>query len=841
MTNKKKNKPSGAAKATSKIQLNATLKPFLLLMLAIIAVTALSIVASGQITRQQVVHKAEQQHLEILSQSIADQLRSRFDMIGAELDTLAEDPYILKVVMQQDDAAFAELATTIQNSFTHSIQARIIPWDYTATVGLKERGIEMHNSIETLMITRAGGGRTPQPELYRTDDHWLISFARPVMLDNEVHAIIFLSLDRNLLASIINKAFIRDHAAVNISQQGQKSAIISNGQPVSGASRTLELPFTGGEVTVASITPVESLYQPALSSIRLVMAASGLVLLAVTLAGLLMLIRSLKTDRLLLVQYTESLSGLHRTQRPALLHKELAAVLDMLNHLGATMRKNAVLPDDPEREKIDHGKTPPPKHLATADVLEDETGESEELAPAFEPGHIFRDYDIRGIANSELTDDNVRLIGRAIASEAAALQITTLLVGRDGRISSQRIFDALSQGISSTGCNVIDIGVVPTPVLYYAAEKSGHGSGIMITASHNPAEYNGMKIMLQGKTLQGPLIERLLKRIQSDNLIEPQTPGDISQQDFTAAYMDDIAGDILVAHPIKVVVDAGNGAGGEIASQLFSRLNCDVTMLFGDIDGNFPNHGPDPGKAENLETLIDTVKQNGAELGLAFDGDADRVVAVTGNGRILYGDQLLMLFARDVVSRNPAATVVYDIKCSSKLKAMVQQYGGRTALSRAGHPHLKDKMAETGALLGGEFSGHYCFKERWNGFDDGIYAALRLIELLTNDNQNLEQQLQELPQSFATPEFVIRTQDDQQKFNIVEKFKQSLSGETGDINTLDGVRIDYPTGWGLLRASNTSAALTARFEADNKETLEQIQNTFRQALTSVADNLKIPF
>ncbi|HEY9034773.1 MAG TPA: phosphomannomutase/phosphoglucomutase [Pseudomonadales bacterium] len=830
MADKKKNNQRPTRQKKSSAGLNATIKPFVLLVTIslLLAAAMAAVVHMGPV--QQISQQAESDRLQLLADSANLQLTQRFTGISDRLAALAADQHLLAVIRSGDSAAMQTLAGSLQQGFAHSLSLRIIPWDYTATVGLKTRGIELNNSIETLMLTRAGGGRVPTPEAYQQDGQWLISFAQPVMAGNEVVAILLASFDKNLLASVISTGLYRENIASAITHKGLKGKPLASSGSISGASKRFELPFTDGELQVSLSTSASEPYQPVFITLYLLVAAACLVIFAGIVAALLMLVRSLKHDRLLLIQYAESLTGLHRTQPPTLQHRELGAVVDMLTHVGTTMSRNAVVPDDPGQEKIQHS-APPPKQLATADVQEQ---------AQFSAPHIFREYDIRGLADSELNDDNVRLIGRAIGSEAMLLKQDSLVVGRDGRLSSQRIFDALTQGITSTGCQVIDIGLVPTPALYYAAEKSGTGSGVMITASHNPREYNGFKILLQGKTLQGPLIERLLKRIDSDNLIEPQAPAPVMQQDFLAAYIDDVANDILVARPFKVVVDAANGAAGILVERLFSRMNCEIVPLFCEVDGSFPNHSPDP-CGDNLNALVEAVQQQQADLGIAFDGDGDRVVAVSASGRVLAGDQLLMLFAQDVVSQNPAATVIYDIKCSSHLRGLIQQFGGRPLQWKTGHANIKNKMQETGALLAGEFSGHYCFKDRWNGFDDAPYAALRLIELLGNEDSDLDARLDQLPQAVATPEFVIKTGNDANKFAVMEKLNTVLASENGEITTLDGIRIDYPDGWGLVRASNTSAALTLRFEATNEQALATIQQTFRQALASVADDLIVPF
>ena len=454
------------------------------------------------------------------------------------------------------------------------------------------------------------------------------------------------------------------------------------------------------------------------------------------------------------------------------------------------------------------------------------------------PGSIFRAYDIRGVVGDSLTPEIVETIGRAIGSEALQRQQQSICVGYDGRHSSPELAEALTQGILATGVDVVSIGRVPTPVLYFATHHLKTGSGVMITGSHNPPEYNGLKMMLGGDTLAGEAIQNLLTRIRNHQLEEGQ--GQRSEQDVRKAYLDAIAGDIAVAAPLRVVVDAGNGVAGELGPELIRELGCEVTPLYCDVDGNFPNHHPDPGKPENLEALIRTVQQEGADLGIAFDGDGDRLGVVTNSGKIIWPDRLLMLFARDVVSRNPGADIIYDVKCSRRLASVVNEYGGRPVMWKTGHSWIKAKMKEMGALLAGEMSGHIFFRERWYGFDDGIYAAARLLEILGIEDREADAIFAEFPEDESTPEINVAVADED-KFALIERL--ASGGDFGDasIADIDGLRVDYPDGWGLCRASNTTPNLVLRFEAQNVEALERIKGIFRDQLQKAEPSLQVPF
>jgi len=465
--------------------------------------------------------------------------------------------------------------------------------------------------------------------------------------------------------------------------------------------------------------------------------------------------------------------------------------------------------------------------------IEVEESELVEVDPA-----MFRAYDIRGVAGRNLTHEAVVEIGRALGAEALERGQKTLCVGRDGRHSSPDLMQALVSGLTATGVNVIDLGVVPTPVLYFATVHLETGSGAVITGSHNPPEYNGIKMMLAGQTLADEQIQSLLSRIRSRNY--PSGSGKVERRSVTQDYIDAIVGDIAVAAPLKVVLDAGSGAAGEVAPRLIAELGCEVIALNCEIDGDFPAHHPDPGKPENLQQLIAKVRETGADLGIAFDGDGDRLGVVTNTGKIIWPDRLLMLFAKDVVSRNPGADVLFDVKCSRRLNALISGYGGRPVMWRAGHSVMKAKMQETGALLAGELSGHIFFKERWYGFDDGIYSAARLLEILGVEDGSVDDVFAAFPEDVSTPELLVPVTD-QGKFEFVQRLARLADWGGGTPALIDGIRVEYADGWGLCRASNTTPSLVLRFEAESQTALQRIQELFRKQMLTVDATLKLPF
>lgn len=454
------------------------------------------------------------------------------------------------------------------------------------------------------------------------------------------------------------------------------------------------------------------------------------------------------------------------------------------------------------------------------------------------PASIFRAYDIRGIVDDTLTEAGVEQIGQAIGSEAAARGESTVVVARDGRLSGARLQDALIRGLTVAGQNVVNIGMVPTPVLYFATHiLEGTASGVMVTGSHNPPDYNGFKIVLGGETLSGEAISALHQRIVDQQLASGQ--GEVRQADVREHYLERIISDIQVKRPLKAVVDCGNGVAGELGPQLIERLGVETLPLFAEIDGTFPNHHPDPGKPENLKDLIAKVQETGADIGLAFDGDGDRLGVITPSGKLIYPDHLLMAFATDMLTRNAGARVIFDVKCTGNLTPVIEQAGGEPEMWRTGHSLIKARMKETGAQLAGEMSGHIFFKERWYGFDDGIYAAARLLEILAGQPNDADRYFDSFPLDMGTPEINIAVTDDN-KFALVDRLAREGDFGDGVKTTLDGIRVDYPDGWGLCRASNTTPMLVLRFEGKNADALARIQASFGAALRQVDPGLALP-
>ncbi|WP_458070558.1 phosphomannomutase/phosphoglucomutase [Rhodanobacter sp. BL-MT-08] len=454
---------------------------------------------------------------------------------------------------------------------------------------------------------------------------------------------------------------------------------------------------------------------------------------------------------------------------------------------------------------------------------------------------IFRAYDVRGVVGNTLNAEVAHALGQSIGTLMSEQGLREIVVGRDGRLSGPELAGALSDGLRAAGIDVIDLGAVPTPVVYFAAFRYNTGCGVAVTGSHNPPDYNGFKIVVGGETLAEAAIQDLYQRIATGAL-KSDGQGALRQVDVTSDYIEKIVGDVQAERPLKIVVDCGNGIPGALAPQVLEGVGCEVIPLYCEVDGTFPNHHPDPSDPHNLEDLIVSVKSTGADLGIAFDGDGDRLGVVTRSGEIIFPDRLLMLFARDVLSRQPGATVIYDVKCTGHLKGQILDAGGSPLMWRTGHSLIKSKMRQTGAELAGEMSGHFFFKERWYGFDDGIYAAARLMEILGGDMQGRtpEEIFATLPKSVSTPELKIELAEGEH-YTFMEKFRQQANFGDATLITIDGLRADWPDGWGLVRASNTTPVLVLRFEADDATALKRIQQVFRKQLLAVDFTLKMPF
>ena len=446
--------------------------------------------------------------------------------------------------------------------------------------------------------------------------------------------------------------------------------------------------------------------------------------------------------------------------------------------------------------------------------------------------NIFRANDIRGIAYEDLTQEVVFALGQALGSESIKRNQNNFIIGRDGRISSPQLFAWLSEGVLSTGCNVIDIGIVPSPVFYHSTFNLNSSSGVVITGSHNPADYNGFKILFENRSTSSEEIQAIKQKIIEKDFISGK--GKIHSTDIVESYINAITNDVSLLHPLNISIDCGNGAAGVVAERVYKSLGCQVEGLFCDLDGKFPNHHPDPSRPENVIDLIQSVKENNSDVGLAFDGDADRLGVISPSGEMIFPDMQMILFSEHILKKNPDSKIVFDVKCSKLLEEAILKLNGTPIMSKTGHTFIKSMIRENGAILGGEMSGHIFFNDRWPGFDDGVYAGARMLEILSHSEE--ENIFDALPKLISTPEINLATSDEE-KFRIIDEFKKMSSFENAKIIDIDGIRVEFDSGWGLLRASNTSPVLVLRFEANSSNELTNIKNRFKDTLHKIDPSL----
>lgn len=779
-----------------------SLSAFSRYLLALLGLLLLINITAAYVLHQKLVTERDQQALIQASrtsvQQMAADMRKRLQQLSESMAEIADSDAVQSALTAGGDAELARLAEELRGDREGLQSFHIIAADGA-------RQPEPLSFAERDMIRRAARGEEVLPEASRVDNEWRVSLLHAITAGTDKdeatlptgYLLLSVGLDHVLPISLDGSTELLQLLPNQQLQLVLKRGIgVDSMQPVEARSpnSAFTLRFTPSELMAASTTVSRLPFAASL-------ALSGLLSISLALVGAAMLARK---------------SAQRQSQYQAEAEDE---VLDHLLKLEKQRRS---------------GTSPAQAPIQDEDPV---TGQNAP-APAF-PHHIFRAYDIRGLAHSELTAELVTQIGKAIGSEALDGGHRSLAVARDGRLHSADINELLIAGILSTGCNVTDIGLVPTPLLYFAChELAGIGGGVMITASHNPSAYNGFKIVLGKETLRDEGIDKLRQRVLAKDFRKGKGTQDaLSLED---RYIERVFSDLFLSGEPKVVIDAGNGATGQLAPRLFAELGCQVVPLFCEIDGNFPNHDPDPSVASNLNALVAAVKENRADLGLAFDGDGDRVVLVSASGRIVPSDQLLMMLAKDIVSRNPGADVVFDVKCSRAVGSVISAYGGRPLMWKSGHSHMKAKMQETGALLGGEFSGHIFIQERWYGFDDGLYAAARVLEIMSLREQDLDSILESFPVPPSTPEIKLPVAE-ADKFNLVEALVSKGDFGPGRATTIDGLRVDFAKGWGLVRASNTSPALTLRFEAESHDDLAKITALFKRELKKIHPALSLDF
>lgn len=656
-------------------------------------------------------------------------------------------------------------------------------------------------------------GSEPKPVAAYINDAWQFIYAFPLIREGELFGSMLTMLSTETLTELLSNV----NSEVGTTQLYQKlpkvldKAVINIGNPsealetISLKTRIphLEIHFTGSSLLLKQSDPSYKEYYLFLS-----------VLFASMLIVIYLIIR---------------LTLYKGTSGKILLNKDSTSGVDNNTHEDNHHAKESYLQVLPSAADTQPSDTKPDN-----DDTENQSPITLNSKLSY-PSVIFRDYDIRGLAYTELTPVFASQLGKLLATKALALGERSLVVGCDGRHSSAELTAALEQGIMSTGCDVIYLGQVPTPLLNFATHHLiDTDCGIMVTASHNPKEYNGFKIFFKHRALCGDDIQSLRVELEQD--FPEASSGSREVRDLSPQYIESIVSDIVPAENLKVVVDAGNGVAGIQGCDVLEAIGCDVIPLYCEVDGDFPNRSPDTSTVKDLADLVACVKESSADLGIAFDGDGDRMVAVSASGTIIWPDELLMIFARDVVSRHPGADIVFDVKSTSRLTTLVSSYGGRPVMWKTGHSHMHNKISECDAPVGGEFSGHIFFRDRWYGFDDGIYAAARLVEIIAIREQGLDEMMESFEQRFSTAEIKIEVAE-QDKFTLMENIVSNHNFEEGKISTIDGLRLDLPEAWGLIRASNTSASLTLRFEATTEQALVDIQSEFRQQLQRIDKTL----
>ncbi|MCZ6829117.1 MAG: phosphomannomutase/phosphoglucomutase [Gammaproteobacteria bacterium] len=772
-----------------------------------------------------------------------------FRQVQERLAAAARSPLAISAVTSSgaDDIALFEKA--MMDYFPGAVSLRVVPIGAMGTAGLKSGSDGLRNHIEVDLLRRAGEGEDTSPESYQFEGAWLTSLAQLIVhpRGTEQRAVILGTFDNQVISDVLGAMH---------SENGRSSLqqVYRNGN----FSRTDEIAVAGTGDATDYETRVELnsgrwhlIYTPSnqlLSTLQIDTLPVTAVMVVTIIASLGALFYLLIFFQRFLVAEVERIGASAEKKTP--LELGMPVLVPLAKQLRRATQRQAVKAASRSKRKVTRRRTegdgglsdPMFQKTSMIDEFDDELDRDEpvpaqEMAPEKDsdlPIHIFRAYDIRGLVDSELNEELITRIGGALGTLAQERGQQAVIVACDGRNSSPGIKNTLVKSLLNSGRDVIDIGVVPTPLLYYATHTLDSKSGVMITGSHNPPEYNGLKIVINGKTLAGDEIQNLLELVQENKFSEGS--GRLLKQDVVEDYIETIVADMAIAVPLKVVVDAGNGLAGAVAPELLEELGCEVVPMYCDIDGTFPNHNPDPSVDANLADLQARVKAEKADLGVAFDGDGDRLAIISPEGEIIRTDKLLMLFAQDIVARNPGADIIFDVKCSRHLIQLVSRYGGRPILWRSGHSFMKEKMLETGALLGGEFSGHIFFGERWFGFDDGMYAAARLAEILSSSESGLAPLLEDFPETESTPEIRIPVSEGA-KFKLVEQIIEQGDFSPGKITTLDGIRVDYNDGWGLLRASNTLPALTARFEARDTDALERIMQQFRTQIALVDADL----
>ncbi|MGD0959543.1 MAG: phosphomannomutase/phosphoglucomutase [Methylomonas sp.] len=789
------------------------------------------------------------------AQALSWNLSMQLEALQESVNGLAHSPDVIAALNNADPATMNNVAKKMQIIIPGALRVRLLlptvdEPDLTSTPNMGFGDLEMaHATLKSKQ----------RPVIQGEGEHRHLAITSAVSMNDRIIGVVLVSFKADLINQVLSSSPFKEDF-VEIKQD--QSSLGASGDPDAKVGESTSLSLENGR-WIISFWPKTGFDFSELILILNIAAIPVLLIILIFFMGYRKLSEQIQRDQnTILKAIKDILSDKNLGNYPIQLDEMRPIITNMLQFKRAVQDKfeyknpQPVVADDNYDVRFLEGKqhrvtrklAPTKINKSVSQLVEEPIAETmayelpktETLKSETPFANIFRRYDIRGIAGKDLNEDMVANIGRAVGSEAKQLGVNSIVVGRDGRLSSPDLAAALISGLCAAGCNVEDMGVAPTPLLYFVTHHKEDRSGIMITGSHNPADYNGLKIVLNNETLAESRIQDIKERIEKHDYYHGE-PGIAMQcSQFTDEYIGMMSEDIKLKKPLRVVVDCGNGAAGVLAPMLLKALGCDVIELYCTIDGHFPHHHPDPAKPENLVDLISAVKQQGADVGVAFDGDGDRLGVVDSDGHIILPDRLMMVFARDVLSRKPGAKILYDVKCSKHLDQQIRKYGGLPMMWKTGHSLLKAKLKESGAALAGELSGHIFFNDRWFGFDDALYAAARLLQILAVDGRPSAEIFADYPQSVNTPELNVALKEGE-NFNFVEQLCNRAHFNGGKVILIDGLRVEFEDGWGLVRASNTTPSLVLRFEADNEMALRNIQEKFKSLMLEIKPDLSLPF
>ena len=831
---------------------------FVSIVVSIASLAAVAYWLSASVVTQ-VNQKHQKQLVDVYTRQYESYFNSALAIQQQTLERMASSNDVISAIRSGDDILLKNLGRNLAAQIPGALNVRLLEFgraelDNSSNPPLNFAGIDM--------IRRAENGQQVPVEALQANGQPYLQMVAAIRGGGTIIGSMSLSLDLSVMRSALS-SFDPSAGSVTLEQQfdnGPIQTLVQYGAKNTNPSITIR---TNNPNWRLSFQPADTVSRSELLSgttIFVPLAIVGVIFIVAAALTASMLQKTLRNDASDFTRYTQKLLTGHNIEAPDFrlalfvsMAKSLARVKIAKPKPGTRGSPEVTSPfespvgplaEEPVAQEV--VRKAPTDEILEIDMMEgdqdllgmDSEHEAEPMMSLQLSETIFRAHDIRGIYGETLDAQIAKSIGLAVGSEAYERGEQTLIVGRDARHSSEELAKYLITGLTQSGRDVIDLGVVPIPMVYYATQVLGVVSGIMVTGSHNPATHNGFKLLLGGQSLNQDEIKGLYHRINSENFLSGQ--GSVSQNEIVGNYINRIAGDVRLKQSYKVVVDAGNAVTGRVAPQIFSALGCDVIPLNCELDGNFPNHLPEPSDPNNLKQLQEAVLKNGADLGIAFDGDGDRIGVVSSSGKVVYPDKLLMVFAKDLLTRQKGCTVIYDVKSSRRLQGLIVGFGGRPLMWKTGHALIKKKMIETGAMLAGGMSGRVFFKERWYGFDDALYTAARLLEVLDNTASSLDALLSSFPDDVSTPELSIEV-DDAEKVRIMDRLARNAVFSGGSMSTIDGVRADFPDGWGLVRGSNSTSKLVFRFEADNEPALMRIQENFKQQLLSIDSSLRFPF